>query len=113
MSALPLPELPKSPASLNQLQQYQEDICKARGWDKASTLETFLLFSEEFGELAKAIRNRLALYQEKAKVIDTKELEGEFADVFSYLMDLANRFEIDLESVYRAKEKINANRNWE
>ena len=88
-------------------------MCKARGWDKASTLETFLLFSEEFGELAKAIRNRLALYQEKDKVIESAELEGEFADVFSYLMELANHFKIDLETVYRAKEEINAKRTWD
>ncbi|MFK7920588.1 MAG: MazG nucleotide pyrophosphohydrolase domain-containing protein [Bacteroidia bacterium] len=113
MSTSSLPALPQSPTSLKQLQQYQADICKARGWDKASTLETFLLFSEEFGELAKAIRNRLALYQEKNKEIDATELEGEFADVLSYLMELANHFQIDLESVYRTKEEVNAKRTWD
>lgn len=113
MANLSLPPLPKSPTTLAQLQQYQDEMCKARGWDKASTLETFLLFSEEFGELAKAIRNRLALYQEKDKVLKSEELEGEFADVFSYLMELANHFEIDLETVYRAKEEVNAKRTWD
>lgn len=113
MPELTLPPLPEKPSTLSQLQQYQADMCKARGWDQANTLETFLLFSEEFGELAKAIRNRLALYQEKDKAIDSTELEGEFADVFSYLMELANRFEIDLETVYRAKEEINAKRTWD
>ncbi|MEL7533341.1 MAG: MazG nucleotide pyrophosphohydrolase domain-containing protein [Bacteroidota bacterium] len=112
MSDLSLPPLPASPATLAQLQQYQDEMCKARGWDKASTLETFLLFSEEFGELAKAIRNRLALYQEKDKTLKSEELEGEFADVLSYLMELANHFDIDLETVYRTKEEINAKRSW-
>ncbi|MEL6649627.1 MAG: RS21-C6 protein [Bacteroidota bacterium] len=113
MAKTPLPPLPVQPASLPELQQYQADICKARGWDKATTLETFLLFSEEFGELAKAIRNRLALYQEKGKAPQSEELEGEFADVFSYLMELANHFNLDLESAYRAKELKNAQRDWD
>lgn len=108
-----LPDLPSSPATLKALQKYQQDICVARGWDKATSLETFLLFTEEVGELAKAIRNRLDLYQEKGKSVPKEELEGEFADVFSYLMELANHFSLDLESAYRAKEERNLKRSWE
>lgn len=106
-----LPSIPEN-ASLSQLQAYQTAICKARGWDKTSDLESFLLFMEEIGELAKAIRNRRELYQEEGKSSHTNELKGEFADVLSYLMELANRFGIDLETVYREKEAINAKRNW-
>ncbi len=113
MSNLNLPPLPTAPATLAQLQQYQDEMCKARGWDKASTLETFLLFSEEFGELAKAIRNRLALYQETNKAPKPEELEGEFADVLSYLMELANHMNVDLEKAYRDKEEVNAKRTWD
>ena len=102
---------PKNPR-LQDLQQYQQDICAERGWDKTSDLETFLLFSEEIGELAKAIRNRRKLYQESGKNISDNQLEDEFADVFSYLLELANRFEIDLEAAYRRKEKKNRDRNW-
>ncbi|MEM7660151.1 MAG: MazG nucleotide pyrophosphohydrolase domain-containing protein [Bacteroidota bacterium] len=103
--------LPTDP-SLAQLQQYQADICRERGWDQTSDLETFLLFSEEFGELAKAIRNRRKLYQEQTKA-NSQDLAGEFADVLSYLMELANRFDIDLEQAYREKEAQNAKRNWD
>lgn len=108
-----LPDLPSTPATLRDLQQYQQDICVARGWDKASSLETFLLFSEECGELAKAMRNRLALYQEQGKSVDPEELEGEFADVFSYLLELASQFDVDLETAYRDKEIRNRVRKWE
>lgn len=104
--------IPPKP-TLTQLQQYQEDVCKERGWDQTSELQTFLLFSEEVGELAKAIRNRMNLFKEKGKKIPKEELEGEFADVFSYLMELANKFQVDLEIAYRKKEEINARRDWD
>lgn len=107
-----LPTIPES-ATLSELQQYQADICKARGWDQTSDLESFLLFSEEVGELAKAIRNRRKLYQEANKAPKSEELSEEFADVLSYLMELANRFGVNLEAAYSAKERKNANRNWE
>lgn len=105
------PEIPNQP-TLSQLQAYQQAICQFRGWDTSTDLETFLLFTEEIGELAKAVRNRLALYQEAGKSAGPNELAGEFADVLSYLMDLANRFDVDLEGAFRAKEALNAKRSW-
>lgn len=105
------PHIPAHP-TLKQLQTYQDAACRYRGWDQSTDLETFLLFTEEVGELAKAIRNRLALYQEAGKKRDVDELEGEFADVLSYLMDLANRFEVDLTEAFAKKEAINAGRTW-
>ena len=68
--------------------------------------------TEEVGELAKAIRKTQGLYQEKARQKHL-ELEEEFADVLSYLLDLANYFQVDLETAFREKEQINANRTWE
>lgn len=104
-------KIPDRP-TLGQLQAYQAAICQERGWDQTSDLEAFLLFMEEVGELAKAIRNRRELYQEQGKQVKSDELEGEFADVLSYLMELANRFGVNLEQVYRAKEEVNADREW-
>ena len=89
-----------------------QQIGKERGWDKNSYLEIFLLFSEEIGELAKAIRNHEGLYAEEDKKHKRFELEEEFADVFNYLLDLANHFEIDLEDAFRKKDAVNAKRNW-
>ncbi|WNJ19379.1 MazG nucleotide pyrophosphohydrolase domain-containing protein [Pontibacter sp. G13] len=106
-----MPIIPDSP-TLSDLQKYQDDLCKERGWDTASDLETWLLFSEEIGELAKAIRNHRKLYQEAGKSQKPSELAGEFADVLSYLMELANRMDINLEQAYRDKEAKNAAREW-
>src|SRR3984893_12146357 len=106
-----MPDLSAHP-TLPELQQYMDEICKERGWTKDSYAEKFLLFSEEIGELAKAIRKTQGLYQEKARRKHL-ELEEEFADVLSYLLDLANYFQVDLEKAFREKEEVNSARIWE
>lgn len=97
--------------TLPELQRYMDEVCQERGWTKDSYAEKFLLFTEEVGELAKAIRKRQGLYQEEAKQRSV-ELEEEFADVLSYLLDLANCFEVDLERAFREKEQVNSTRTW-
>ena len=104
-------DLPEHP-TLPQLQRYLDTVCKERGWTKDSYAEKFLLFSEEIGELAKAIRKTQGLYQETARQKPI-QLEEEFADVLSYLLDLANYFQVDLEKAFREKEQINSARIWE
>jgi len=102
----------KTNPTLSDFQEYLKILCSERGWDKNNPLEIFLLFSEEVGELAKAMRNRMKLYHEEGKVYKENELENEFADVLSYLLDLANQFDIDLEQAFRRKEEKNALRIW-
>jgi NTP pyrophosphatase (non-canonical NTP hydrolase) len=106
-----MPELSEKP-TLSELQLYIKTIGEQRGWNKNNVLEIFLLFSEEVGELAKAIRNRQGLYAENVKKINPHELELEFADVLNYLLDLANCTGIDLETAFRLKDKINNSRHW-
>ncbi|MDX1907925.1 MAG: MazG nucleotide pyrophosphohydrolase domain-containing protein [Bacteroidia bacterium] len=105
-------QIPTTP-SLRQLQQYQHDMCAERGWDQASSLETFLLFMEEVGELANAIRYKERIWVRPDKQVSDAQLAREFSDVLSYLMELANRYGVDLEQAYRDKEAINATRTWE
>jgi NTP pyrophosphatase (non-canonical NTP hydrolase) len=102
----------KEKAQLKDYQNYIKELAAERGWDKNSPLEIFLLFSEEIGELAKAIRNRMKLYHESGKKYKENELEHEFADVFSYLLDLANQFNIDLDKAFRDKDAENKKRVW-
>ena len=98
--------LPEHP-TLSDLQNYVDEVCKERGWVKDTYAEKFLLFMEEVGELAKAMRKEQGLYVEKAKQ-KRVELEQEFADVLSYLL-----YHIDLEQAFREKEKINDGRRWD
>jgi NTP pyrophosphatase (non-canonical NTP hydrolase) len=93
------------------LQNHLAEVCQDRGWTKDSPPEKFVLFIEEVGELAKAIRKKSGLYSEAAKP-SSFDLEEEFADVLSYLLDLANCHGVDLESAFRAKERVNESRIW-
>ncbi len=110
MTMISYPVLPDNP-TVGELQENLNEICKLRGWDKNSLTEVFLLFSEEVGELAKAIRLETCLKGEEAPD-DKNHLASEFADVFNYLLELASRFNIDLEKAYRDKNKFNEGRNW-
>lgn len=89
-------------------------MCKERGFDKNTDLEKFLLFTEEVGELAKAIRKVNGMHVEGSHSFEEKqkELRGEFADVTMYLLDLANGFSVNLEEAIREKDEINKNRTW-
>ena len=104
-------QLPEKP-TLQDLQKYMAEICVERGWTEDTYTEKFLLFSEEVGELAKAMRRAHGLYNEQAKA-QPFELAEEFADVFSYLLDMANLFQIDLEQAFREKELLNQTRVWD
>ena len=104
--------------TLPELQRYIQAKCQERGFDGASNLETFLLFSEEIGEMAKAMRNCQGLCQEtNTKAANDKDkahanLAEEMSDVLSYLLDLANRYEVDLDEAFRLKEARNDRRSW-
>jgi NTP pyrophosphatase (non-canonical NTP hydrolase) len=102
----------KADPTLRDLQQYLAEVCQERGWTQDSPSQKFVLFIEEVGELAKAMRKHAGLYEERAKTHDMS-LEEEFSDVLSYLLDLANLFQVDLEAAFRAKEAINQTRTWE
>lgn len=64
---------------------YERD--RARG-----LFATFTWFVEEVGELADSVLK-----------MDRRSLEEEFADVFAWLLSLANLLDIDLERVFREK----------
>jgi NTP pyrophosphatase (non-canonical NTP hydrolase) len=103
----------KPSPTLPDYQAYLKAVCEERGWTGNTDLELYLLFAEEVGELAKAIRRHRKLYVEPSKAYKAGNLEEEFADVLSYLLDLANHFGIDLEQAFRDKEAVNAQRVWQ
>lgn len=101
----------KDNPTLTDLQEHIREVCKEKGWDANSITEIYLLFSEEAGELAKAIR-KMTGFKGESDENAMRNLREEFADVLNYLMDLANYFDIDLEEVYREKHQINKDRVW-
>ena len=100
----------KESATLKDFQQYVRQMVKERGFDKETVPEMFMLFLEECGEMAKAARK-----SQKIKTDNKSEkfdLSHEIADVFIYLLDICNHFDIDLEKAFRDKEEINKKRTW-
>lgn len=100
----PLPEKP----TLADLQTHVREIVDEKHWTKDPN-EVFILFTEEVGELARELRKK---WNYGSADVD-KDPGGELADVLMYLLDLANHFEIDLETAVRAKIEKNDGRIWD
>ena len=88
--------------SLNYYKTETEKICKSKGWDRAVVDTVWLLLTEEFGELASAIRQ----YKKTFKKSNLKKERGtdvmmEMGDVFSYLFQLAHMLNVDLEQMWK------------
>jgi len=96
--------------TLADFQAYMKKMVVVRGFEKETVPEIFMLFLEECGEMAKAARKTQNLHSDKNS--EQFELEHEIADVFVYLLDICNKYNIDLEKAFRDKEEINKKRTW-
>lgn len=101
----------KDNPTLRDFQNYVSEMVKERGFDKESISEIFMLFLEECGEMAKAARKTQNIKSDKNS--EQFHLDHEIADVFIYLLDICNHYNIDLEKSFRDKEEINKKRFWE
>lgn len=101
--------LPKKP-TIKDYQTYISRMVKLRGFDKESLPEIMLLMVEEVGELAKVVRKAHGLHVDPKSV--ESSAEEELADIFIYLLDLANNLDVDLEKAFRQKEAKNKKRAW-
>lgn len=99
-------------SSVAVLQHYIHDMVVRRGFDKETPRDVLLLMVEEVGELAKAIRKYIGLKSDEERKGRYPALEGELADVFIYLLDLANLLEISLFHALHEKEQENEKRSW-
>ena len=101
--------LPKDP-KIQDYQSYIANMVKLRGFDKETLPEIMLLMIEEVGELAKVIRKQHGIHTDPVSLLSTAE--DELADVFNYLLDIANNLGVDLEVAFRKKEAKNKLRTW-
>lgn len=102
--------LKKNPV-IRDFQKYVSQMIEERGFNKKTAPEIFMLFLEECGELAKAARGSQKM--KAGKKSENFHLAEEAADVFIYLLNICNYFEVDLEKAFRDKEKINKKRTWD
>lgn len=76
-----------------------QNICISKGWDKLPIESVWLLLTEEFGELASAIRKYRNIYS-KNSGRRKHELYLEFGDVMSYLFHIAYILDLDLDYMW-------------
>lgn len=103
--------LPQKGAALHELQAYIQRVLHERGFDDEDIEHKFLLFVEEVGELAKAIRQGSTKLKNSShsKSLHIKEEAG---DVLILFLDLCNKLGLDAEEALYYKESINVKRTW-
>ena len=93
---------------LNDFKNETRVMCINKGWDRVNVNTVWLLFTEEIGELASAIRQYNKVFKKNhLKKERGTDVTMEMGDVFSYLFQLAGMLEIDLDEMWmRHKIKI-------
>jgi NTP pyrophosphatase (non-canonical NTP hydrolase) len=94
--------------TLRDYQTYVAQLEVERGFADQSVIAKCLLMGEEVGELFKAVRTIEGLKVD----VPGSEVGAELADVLIYLCAIANRYGLDLEREFRAKEAKNKTRVW-
>jgi MazG nucleotide pyrophosphohydrolase domain. len=100
-----------SKSSIMEIQNYIEDMKIARNFDMINIEREMMLFMEEVGELAKAIRKEKMGHLDVTKVYDTS-IEEEVADCFIYLLSIASMSDVDVFKAFKNKEIENFERIW-
>ena len=99
--------------NLNEYRDRTHALCRSKGWDKASVSNVWLLFTEEIGELASAIRQYQRTYKKTGlKKERGTDIQMEMGDVFSYLFQLASMLEIDLDEMWKKHQQKVQLRNY-
>lgn len=104
-------ELLNEKSSVADIQKYIKEMKKARNFDGITIEREMMLFLEELGELAKAIRKSTKGYLDIAKEYDIN-VEEELADCFIYLLSIANMNNVDIFKAFKNKEIMNCDRVW-
>ena len=98
-------------SSIAEVQKYIKDMKKARKFDGVTIEREMMLFLEELGELAKAIRKNTNGHLDIAKEYNDN-VEEELADCFIYLLSIANMNNVDIFKAFKDKETKNCDRVW-
>lgn len=90
---------------MNSIRDENIMICRQMGWDRAPIHKVWLLFTEEIGELASAIRQSQGIYRKSGGKSD--DVANEMGDVFSYLFQIAYMMNVDLDRMWEIhKQKM-------
>lgn len=104
-------ELLNEKSSVLEIQKYIKDMKKTRKFNEVSIEREMMLFLEELGELAKAIRKNTNGCLDIAKEYNAN-VEEELADCFIYLLSIANMNNVNIFKAFKDKELKNCDRVW-
>ena len=105
-------------ATMADFQRYVHELEALHGWLDVDLVHNCFLMGEEVGELFKAVRRVNRLFEGSdvpATSTETRveEVAEEIVDVLNYLLAVANRLDIDVESAFRKKNTRNQSRTWD
>lgn len=98
--------------TLQDIQLYVKQMAEERGFADQTPLQTYLLLTEEIGELAKCIRKSHASMRIDAGKQYDLDAAQEIADIIIVLACIANQLHVDMERAFRDKEEQNKQREW-
>jgi NTP pyrophosphatase (non-canonical NTP hydrolase) len=98
-------ELPMPVPAVQSFQKYYQRAAMQRGYSKESAKDTLLLMVEEVGELARAVRKKENLVRHSGTASESES--HELADVFIYVIHMANVLGLDLGKAVQEKECLN------
>jgi NTP pyrophosphatase (non-canonical NTP hydrolase) len=101
--------LPKG-ANLSDFQKYVSTLKKLRSFHTGPD-HAYILLVKECGELGAVLRKTWLAPDDTSRQIN-HDVAMELADIFIYLIDLANQHSVSLEEAFREKEQINKRREW-
>ena len=109
-------ELPQG-AAMKDYQRYVHELETMHGWLDVDLVHNCFLMGEEVGELFKAVRRALKMFEQGDRDGDARddrrqEVADEIVDVMNYLLAIANRLDIDVEEAFRRKNASNQTRTW-
>ena len=99
-------------SNLNEIQKYITKMMEENGFNN-TPLELLCYLTEEVGELAKEIRKNESNMEMDINKKYSSNIKDELADVFIYVLTIADKYNIDLLDALKRKETINLERTWE
>ena len=95
---------PPEPA-IDVFQNYYRKVVSWRGYENEGPKDCLLLMMEEIGELSRALRKEAKLKRHGKPI--TNRVAEELADVFIYVVHMANILKLNLGRIVRQKEMAN------
>jgi NTP pyrophosphatase (non-canonical NTP hydrolase) len=103
-------------APMAAFQRYIHELESMHGWLEVDLVHNCFLLGEEMGELFKAVRRVEKLFAQEGETgvgdAAKAEVADELVDCLNYLLAIANRLDIDVESAFRSKNSRNQSRSW-